>query len=55
MALFITADIFEEEARFNVPGPIAESNWTEPLDKPVRQWDNDKARLLARLIRETRR
>ena len=55
LALFMITDVFATEARFNVPGPIAESNWTERLDRPVCQWDGDLARLFARVIRETGR
>lgn len=55
LALFMITDVFATEARFNVPGPIAESNWTERLTQPVSKLDGGKAALFARLIRESGR
>ena len=53
-------DIFAQEARFNVPGPIAESNWTTRLDQTVFELDQNpqllgKTQMFERLIRETGR
>lgn len=55
LAIFMITDVFAEETRFNVPGPIAESNWTERLPVPVAELAGDKAEMFARLIRETGR
>ena len=60
LAIFMITDVFAQEARFNVPGPIAESNWTTRLDKPVAELDQDpqlheKTQLFERLITETQR
>ncbi len=60
LAIFMITDVFAQEARFNVPGPIAESNWTTRLDKPVAELDQDpqllhKTQLFERLITETHR
>jgi 4-alpha-glucanotransferase len=55
LAVFMITDVFAQEKRFNVPGPIAESNWTERLDVPIRHLDGDKAKMFARLIRQSNR
>jgi len=55
LAMFMITDVFAQEKRFNVPGPIAESNWTERLDVPVSQLDGQKAQEFAQLIRESGR
>ena len=60
LAIFMLTDIFGQETRFNVPGSVAESNWSARLDKTVADLDKDprlfaRAQLLERLIKETRR
>jgi 4-alpha-glucanotransferase len=49
-------DVFAQTARFNVPGPMAESNWAERLEIPVSILDSDshaqaRVRLIEDLIR----
>ncbi len=55
LAIFMITDIFAQEARFNVPGPIAESNWTTRLDKTIARLDQRQPQIFARLIQETHR
>jgi len=60
LAIFMITDVFAQEMRFNVPGPIAESNWTERLSTTVAELDADphrrrQAHDLARLVKETHR
>ena len=60
LAIFMITDVFAQEARFNVPGPIAESNWTTRLEKTVAELDQDprlfqKTQMLERLLKETHR
>ena len=60
LAIFMITDVFAQEARFNVPGPIAESNWTTRLGKPVAELDHDpsllhKTQMFERLIADTQR
>jgi 4-alpha-glucanotransferase len=37
--IFMITDLFGTTLRFNVPGPMSESNWTERLSLPISQWD----------------
>ena len=60
LAIFMLTDIFGQETRFNVPGSVAESNWSARLDKTIAELDKDpgllaKTQLVERLIKETRR
>ena len=60
LAIFMITDVFAQEIRFNVPGPIAESNWTERLPTTIAELDADPHRryqvqLLAQLVQETHR
>jgi 4-alpha-glucanotransferase len=55
LAIFMITDVFAQETRFNVPGPIAESNWTERLEQPVGKLFGAKPEMFARLIRESGR
>ncbi len=60
MAIFMITDLFAQTQRFNVPGPMSESNWTERLAVPVSQWDDSleiaaRARILQQLIHESGR
>jgi 4-alpha-glucanotransferase len=36
-------DIFATSQRFNVPGAVSESNWSQRLAKPISAWNADKA------------
>jgi 4-alpha-glucanotransferase len=55
LAIFMITDVLATEARFNVPGPQADSNWTERLPVPVGELDGSKAAMFARLIQEAGR
>lgn len=39
MAVAMITDLFGTSERFNVPGAVADSNWTRRLDDPVAHWD----------------
>ncbi len=41
LAIVMVTDLFATEQRFNVPGAIAESNWSERLPLPIAQWKTD--------------
>ncbi len=41
IAVMMITDLFASTRRFNVPGAIAETNWTERLPKPISEWAND--------------
>ena len=50
LAMFMVTDLLGDKQRFNVPGPMSESNWTERLPCEVRELGSDKdvaARLAA--------
>lgn len=56
LAVLMITDAFAQTARFNIPGPMAETNWAERIDKPVSQLDQDpallaKTQMTERLIR----
>jgi 4-alpha-glucanotransferase len=60
LAIFMITDVFGSEARFNVPGSVAEGNWSYRLETTVAGLDRDarllqKTRMLERLIHETHR
>ena len=60
LAIFMIADIFAQETRLNVPGSVAESNWSVRLDKTVAELDKDpdllaKTQMVERLVKESRR
>ena len=60
LVIFMITDVFAQETRFNVPGTIAETNWSARLDKTVAELDRDpyllaKTQMLERLVKETRR
>ncbi len=55
LAIFMITDVFAQEMRFNVPGPISESNWTERLATTVNGLDKEKSARFLRLIREVQR
>lgn len=41
LAVFMVTDLFGDKQRFNVPGPMSESNWTERLPCRVRDLGKD--------------
>jgi 4-alpha-glucanotransferase len=49
IAIFMVTDLFGTGQRFNVPGEVSESNWSERIGLPVREWKRD--RLLEPLVR----
>lgn len=40
LVVFMITDLFGQTARFNVPGPSSDSNWTERLPVPVSEFDH---------------
>ena len=38
-------DIFGSKRRFNIPGAVADSNWSERMNRTVTQWTRDTARM----------
>ncbi len=44
LAVFMITDLFGMRIRFNVPGPVAESNWSERLPFEVQDISRDPAR-----------
>jgi 4-alpha-glucanotransferase len=43
MALYMITDLFATSQRFNVPGAVSESNWSQRLLHPIAQWREDPA------------
>lgn len=43
MVICMITDIFATSQRFNVPGAVNESNWTQRLAKPISAWNADRA------------
>ena len=43
-------DLFASSQRFNVPGAISESNWSQRLNAPIHAWRDDAA-LAAKMAR----
>ena len=41
MAIYMITDLFGTAQRFNVPGAVSESNWSQRLAQPVRAWRDD--------------
>lgn len=50
MAIYMVTDIFATAQRFNVPGAVSESNWSQRLLDPTVLWRKD-ARLKAKMKR----
>jgi 4-alpha-glucanotransferase len=50
MAIYMITDLFASAQRFNVPGAVSESNWSQRLPWTVREWRRDKD-LLAKMKR----
>lgn len=60
LAILMITDVFAQSARFNVPGPMSESNWAERIDRPISQFDGDnallaKTQMVERLVRDSGR
>ena len=60
MAVCMVTDFFGSAQRFNVPGAVAESNWSERLPYPISVWRSEpdivaKAGAIQALLRETGR
>ena len=43
MALYMISDLFAGAQRFNVPGAVSESNWSQRLTHPIGEWAHDAA------------
>ena len=44
LAIVMITDVFGETTRFNVPGAVADSNWSERVTRTPAHWRKDKAR-----------
>lgn len=44
LAIVMITDVFGQATRFNVPGAVADSNWSERVARTPVQWRKDKAR-----------
>lgn len=60
LAIVMVTDLFGSERRFNVPGAVAASNWSERLSRTPAEWESDsevagKMRRIASLIRQSGR
>jgi len=44
MAIYMITDLFGTTQRFNVPGAVSESNWSQRLQSGVAQWRKDAPR-----------
>lgn len=44
LAMVMITDVFAETTRFNVPGAVADSNWSERVSGTPAQWRKDPAR-----------
>ena len=45
LAIVMITDIFGSKRRFNIPGAVADSNWSERMNRTVTQWTRDTARM----------
>jgi 4-alpha-glucanotransferase len=43
IAIFMVTDLFGTGQRFNVPGAVTDSNWSERIERPVREWGASQA------------
>jgi 4-alpha-glucanotransferase len=41
LAICMITDLFGSTQRFNVPGAVSESNWSQRLEQPIAQWTLD--------------
>ena len=60
IAVAMITDLFGSKRRFNVPGAVADSNWSERMNRTVAQWRMDTARVakmerIAALLKRTGR
>jgi 4-alpha-glucanotransferase len=60
IAITMITDLFGSSQRFNVPGAVADSNWSERLHHPVSEWKKDfalqaKMERIGAVLRETGR
>lgn len=60
IAITMITDLFASLQRFNYPGAVSTSNWSERLPEPVATWDRDPAikpimKRLDQMLRETGR
>jgi 4-alpha-glucanotransferase len=60
LAMTMITDVFGTSQRFNVPGAVSESNWSQRLALPISEWENDVGARAAtermrRVIRMTQR
>jgi 4-alpha-glucanotransferase len=44
LCVFMITDLFATSQRFNIPGAVSESNWSQRLEQPVGQWKDDPKR-----------
>jgi len=44
IVVVMITDLFASKRRFNVPGAVADSNWSERMHRTVAQWTRDTAR-----------
>lgn len=44
LAIIMITDVFGDTKRFNVPGAVADSNWSERMNRNTSLWCKDKAR-----------
>ena len=50
MAIYMITDLFGTAQRFNVPGAVSDTNWSQRLEEPVSGWAGDPA-LTTRMAR----
>ena len=43
IAIFMVTDLFGTSQRFNVPGAVTDSNWSERIERPVKEWGSSQA------------
>jgi len=60
IAITMITDLFASTQRFNQPGAVSDTNWSERLPEPVAAWDRDRAlagkmKQLDAIVRETGR
>ena len=39
----MVTDLFGTSQRFNVPGAVTDSNWSERIERPVKEWGSSQA------------
>ena len=42
IAITMITDLFASLQRFNYPGAVSNSNWSERLPEPIAAWDRDR-------------